>query len=225
MNYSDSHAPEPDWADLIQRFDRPGVQALVLMGSYARGDAGPFSDVDLVRFVAKDCPSLPGCGSHLVDGRLVVVSDARPDEVDAAFIQPEVAVGSIVGLRSGRPLKDPNGFFAAIQKRARAFVWDEAMQARANAYANREMVGWIEEVHKGLEGLRRGDLGRLLNAEYGLSWGLNRLVLVQRGVLLGSDNDFFQAVEDAVGRDSPWARLRRRVFGLGSESPPTSKGG
>ncbi|HIC16720.1 TPA: hypothetical protein EYO77_01260, partial [Candidatus Poribacteria bacterium] len=31
-----------------------------------------------------------------------------------------------------------------------------------DAYASRKMVGWIEEVHKGLEGLRRKDSGRLL---------------------------------------------------------------
>lgn len=211
--------PDPDWSDLVARFDCPEAQALVLMGSCARGDAGPFSDVDLVRFVADTDRAPPDAGSHLIRGRLVVVSDARPGEVEAAFVQPEVAVGSIAGLRSGRSLKDPNGYFARIQDRARAFIWDAGMQARANAYANREMVGWIEEVHKGLEGLRRGDTGRLLNAEFGLSWGLNRLVQVQRGVLLSGDNEFFQAVEDAVGADTTWARLRRQVFGVGTKSP------
>jgi predicted nucleotidyltransferase len=37
---------------LIQRFDKTDVvQALILMGSYARNEAGPHSDIDLVRFV------------------------------------------------------------------------------------------------------------------------------------------------------------------------------
>jgi hypothetical protein len=219
-----------DWQDLIYRFDRPEVKALVLVGSYARGDAHPFSDVDLVRFTTATAPSLPGSGSHLVDGRLVVVSDASPDEVETWFAQPELAVSRIPGLRQGRPLRDHDGYFATLQARADAFVWDQAMQARANAFANGAMVGWVEEVHKGLAGLRSGDVGRLLDAEFGLSWGLNRLVDVQRGVPLVAppggeqwSGDWFQRAEQVIGPQTEWARLRRRVFGVtggGSDAPP-----
>ena len=38
--------------DLAQRFDHPSVLAIALLGSHARGDAGPFSDVDLLRLLA-----------------------------------------------------------------------------------------------------------------------------------------------------------------------------
>jgi len=205
---------------LAQQFAPAGVQAIALMGSYARGDAGPFSDIDLVRFTEETVAAPPGSGSHLIGGSLVVVSDVRPSEVDAWFWRPEVAVNTIAGLRGARPLIDRDGTFAALQDRACAFVWDDAMQARANAYASQQMVGWIEEVHKGLEGLRRGDIGRLLNARFGLSWGLSRVVQVQRGVLLAGDNAFFQEVEAAIGVRSEWARLWRAAFGLESSATP-----
>ncbi|MBI3970043.1 MAG: nucleotidyltransferase domain-containing protein, partial [Chloroflexi bacterium] len=219
---------EEKWHELIRRFDRPEAQALVLVGSYARGDANPYSDVDLVCFTTASVPSLPGSGSHLVDGRLVVVSDAPPDEVETWFVQPELAVSRIPGLWHGRALCDRGGCFAVLQARAHAFVWDVAMQARADAFANQAMVGWVEEVHKGLAGLRSGDVGRLLDAEFGLSWGLNRLVYVQRGVPLvplagGGDwsSDWFEQAEQIVDAESAWARLRRRVFGVAAEAPPT----
>jgi hypothetical protein len=35
--------PSDDWGHLVQRFDRPEALALVLIGSHARGDAGPLS--------------------------------------------------------------------------------------------------------------------------------------------------------------------------------------
>jgi predicted nucleotidyltransferase len=38
---------------LIERFDRPDMKSIVLMGSHARGDAGPYSDVDLARFISE----------------------------------------------------------------------------------------------------------------------------------------------------------------------------
>ena len=74
------------------------------------------------------------------------------------------------------------------------------------------MVGWIEEIHKGLEGLRRNDTGRMLNGRFGCSWGLARVICVQRGLLLSGDNALFEEVIAAVGYDSEWAHLCRTVF-------------
>jgi hypothetical protein len=139
-------------------------------------------------------------------------------EVENWFSAPEEVSNVIGGLRSARPLLDRDQTFARIQARARSFAWDRAMQQKADAWASRQMVGWIEEVHKGLEGLRRNDLGRLLNARHGFSWGLSRVVQVQRGVLLSGDNAFYDELADAVGWDSEWVRLRRITFGIAGEN-------
>lgn len=197
---------------LARRFDAPGVQAIALTGSYARGDAGPFSDVDLLRFVTKDAHDL--AGSHLIDVRLVNVSNVGAAEVDRWFTQPDLAVNVIHGLRFARPMIDRDATFATIQARARSFVWNGDLQRRADAWASVQMVGWAEEAHKGLEGLRHNDVGRLLNARHGLSWGLSGVVQVQRGILISGDNGFFDEVEAVVGPDTEWVRLRRIVFGV-----------
>ncbi|MFO7679368.1 MAG: nucleotidyltransferase domain-containing protein [Chloroflexota bacterium] len=199
---------------LAQRFSLPEVSAIVLMGSYARGDAGPFSDVDLVRFTVAEITDLPGNGSHLIADRLVVVSDVTPAEVEKGFTQPEMAVRMIQGWRNGRSLIDKHNTFSALQQRAHAFQWDDTMQAKANAWASAQMVGWIEEVHKGLEGLRRHDPGRLINAQFGCSWGLARVICVQRGVLLSGDNALVAEVTAVLGEDSTWSGLCRQAFGL-----------
>lgn len=203
---------------LIQRFDRAGVRAIVLMGSYARGQAGPFSDIDLVRFTAAPEPAFPDNGAHSIDGYLVMVSTVAPDDVRAWFERPEAAAENVAGVRQARALLDRDGFFARIQAQARAFVWDAAMQARADTWASAQMVGWAEEAHKGLEGLRRDDVGRLLNARHGCSWGLSHVMQVQRGVLISGDNAFYDEIAEAIGRDSEWARLRRIAFGIEDEA-------
>ena len=207
----------PDFEKLAKQFDHVHAAALVLMGSYARGEAGPYSDVDLVRFTLDDETVPPGGGSHLIDGRLVVVSSVTPSQVEATFTRPEVAVETIQGLRSGQALIDRDGFLRTLQHRATAFQWDEEMQTRANHWASRQMVGWIEEVRKGLEGLCRGDTGRLLHARFGCSWGLARVMCVHRGVLLSGDNALFEEVIASVGHDSAWAHLCRSVYGAGPE--------
>lgn len=203
-----------DFLTLAQRFDAPVVQALVLMGSHARGDAGPYSDVDLVRFVAEGQAELTGAGSHLIAGSLVVVSNVTPSQVEPWFSEPAQAVNTIAGLRTGHALLDRHATFAKLQARAHAFVWTETLQEKADLWASAQMVGWIEEVHKGLEGLRRHDPGRLLNANFGLSWGLSNIMKVQQGVMIAGDNSFFNAVAAAVGVDSLWSQLHAIAFGV-----------
>ncbi len=219
-----------DLAPHIEAWRTDASVAFALLGSYARGDAGYFSDVDVVHFVdddglAEDSRSFliertagggragpsRGCANSSC---LVVRSTATPGQVESWFSEPGQAVNFVAGLREGRPLWDPQGAFGAIRERARRFAWTPALQEKASRLAGQEMVGWIEEVHKGLEGLRRDDTGRLLNARFGLSWGLAWAVRLQRGVLCASDNAFFDDVIDAVGAESEWARLLRRAFGV-----------
>jgi hypothetical protein len=209
---------------LVSHFNATGVQAIALVGSYARGDAGPWSDVDLLRLVEDEAKNPPGSGSHLIDGRLVNVSNVTKADVERCFEQPDEAVVYVPGLRAARLLLDRDGAFAAVQARARSFVWDAEMQRRADVWASRQMVGWIEEAYKGLEGLRRDDIGRLLSAQFGLSWGLSRVVQTQRGIMLTSgDNSFWHEIEADLGADSAWVRRRRRAFGVEevAQTPPT----
>jgi hypothetical protein len=198
---------------LLHRYDGPDVCAFVLMGSHARGDGGPHSDLDLVLFVDASRPEAESV-THLVDGQLIVVSRVTPAQVERWFTEPEAAVTTIVGVRSALPLVDREGYFAAIQGRAHAFTWEREMEARADRWASAMMVGLIEEVHKGLEGLRRQHIGRLLNARFGLSWLLSKTVQVQRGILVNGDNGFYDEVAEAVGVDSRWSQLRRQAFGI-----------
>ena len=212
--------PQPlDTEALVQRFDAPTVRAIVLAGSYARGDQHALSDVDLMLFGGPAHSAPDDTQVHLIDGRLVVVSSIGPAAVEAWFTRPEQAVEVVEGLRRARALVDRNGTFARIQTRAQAFEWDDEMQSKADAWASKELAGQAEEVQKGLAGVRSGDTGRLLNARFGLSWRLSRIVQVQRGVLLSGDNAFFDEVEAAVTDHAEWIRLRRRAFGVEADTP------
>lgn len=200
---------------LVSRFDAHFVHAIALIGSYARGEAGPYSDIDIVCFT--DRTERASCSS-LIDGHLVVVGYVTPAQVESWFSEPEVATNTIMGARQAISLLDRKGYFAEIKRRANAFQWDQVMQGRANRWASAALVGWIEEVHKGLAGLQFNDIGRLLSARFGLSWGLSRVMKVQRGILLTSpDNEFYDAMTRAMERQPEWIRLHRTAFGIENE--------
>lgn len=200
-----------DFNHLATAYVAPGVRAIALFGSHARGDAGPWSDIDLVRFVDGDT-SPPGAGTQLYGERLLNVSNIALPQTEAWFTEPNTACNTIAGLRAARLLYDPDGVFALLQNRGRAFVWDDDMQRRADAWSSTAMVGWIEEAHKGLEGLRRNHVGRLLNARHGLSWGLMGVVQVQRGVLIDGDNSVLDQVCAVLDAES--AGLLHAAFGV-----------
>ena len=223
-----------DFPSCLEDWKTAETVAFALLGSFARGDAGPHSDVDIVRFVNDD--------KHIEDARsfligdsedsgaldddirppncarswLVVRSTVTPGQVESWFTEPGQALNIIVGLRDGRALWDPNGVFSEIQQRAQDFEWTKAHQDKADRLAGKELVGWIEEAHKGLEGLRRNDVGRLLNARFGLSWGLAWVMRLHLAVFTISDNTFFDDVISAVGSERRWAELFRQAFGTAS---------
>ncbi|MCL4834245.1 MAG: nucleotidyltransferase domain-containing protein [Caldilineaceae bacterium] len=208
--------------DLWKQWGSPRPQAIALLGSYARGDAGPFSDVDLLFLLPANAPP-PERTSFLVKEWLVNVNAVGPEQIDDWFTQPEQAVNVVAALRDAVALKDPDGLFADLQRRAYGFTWTGEIQSQADRYASREMVGLSEEAHKGLEGLRRNDVGRLLNARFGLSWLLARVLRVQRGILGHSDNGFYDDLRASLGRESRWSRLLAAAFGvtLSGERPPS----
>lgn len=205
-----------DTGELVRRLSaRAGVRALALMGSHARGDATPLSDVDLVCFV-DGTPREPAL--EVREGRLLAVSEAGPAEVEQWFTSPLKATECIAGVREALALWDPDGLFARIQARARAFAWDERLLRAAGQYASHMLAGLTEEVQKGLQGLAAGDPGRLMNAAFGLSWLLCKALRVQRGILVSGDNTSVLDVIAAVGEGSRWSTLARGAFGTGEAS-------
>jgi hypothetical protein len=202
---------------LIERFDAPEIDALVLMGSYARGAAHQYSDIDLARFTHANGPGRSQAFEGLIDGKLVVVNDLGADAVKEIYTRPDIASSYLAGLRLGRPLVDRNAAFAQLQARAHAFIWDSDMQMKADIWASEALAGWSEDMRKGLAGLITNDIGQLLSARFAGSWGLSRIMQIQRGVLLESGHDFYDAVGSAVGGDSTWVHLRRMAFAIPDE--------
>ncbi len=197
------------------QFDTPKVQAILLVGSFSRGEAGPYSDIDLLRL---GNVALPGAGSHLWQNRLVNVSDADTKTVEAWFTNPEKAVEVVSGLQQARILLEKDGAAKALLERAQAFVWTFELQHEADVWASAQLVGWAEEAHKGLAGLDSGNTGQLLHAQFGLSWGLAKTVRVQRGLLSGGDNAFLAELQKEFA-GTRWLKFLHGAYGLTGFAP------
>ena len=212
--------PDVPIGDLVAEFADADTIGMLLAGSYARGDAMPYSDIDLIRFTSvlpeadADRYTLVYREDHLVSLSTTTV-DAKRTELGRA----ETAIWAVPGLRQARILLDRDSVLAALLQEAQDFRW-EPLQSEANAYASYTVMGLVEEVHKVLGALERTDESAALNATWGLVAGLGRAVIVQRGVLIRTENAYFQQVQEAAGLDSAWAHAFR--VAAGCEAAPTS---
>lgn len=205
---------------LVQRFSGPDVDGLALTGSYARGEATAYSDIDLLRFVVEEpATEHERYRLHVLDGRLVSETTTTIIAKRVELARPEGALWAVEGLRQARILYDRDGALAALVDEARAFSWTAGLRAAAAEYASETLAGLAEEVHKALGALERGADGALLYAALGLQQGVIRAALVAACTLLVTENDFFDAALRLATPDGRWRPLLRIV--LGYDPPPT----
>ncbi|MCE5196290.1 MAG: nucleotidyltransferase domain-containing protein [Negativicutes bacterium] len=198
------------------------IEGIAVMGSYARGDATPYSDLDVICLTKEQAAAIPEPQIDLYHGVYRVIQHSAERDLRLCFADPVRAVYDMIGLRQMRILYDPRGILRRLQQDAYAFVWDETMRQKADAYLNREMLVWQEECYKAMAGVRDKQDGKMLLGLYGLTYGLVKLMLVAKGVLLQSENDFYEQLclaysAEAKGRDL--VEMMGLAFGLADGFP------
>ena len=202
----------------IEKIDSPDVVGIGIVGSYARGQELKYSDVDFDIFVSK----LPESDYDRYtlrywDGKLVSLKYALLDDVRAALTNPRRAVWAAPGLSGMKIVLDKDDSLSALQKAAQEFDWSP-LQPEADKFAAEKIMGCAEEAHKILNGLARGHESAVLYAAWGLVANILEAVAVQRGIMIVSENRYFDLIQDSVGRDSKWTGAFRTAWGLDSTS-------
>lgn len=210
--------PDSYIQSLIEKIDSPEVTGICIVGSHARGQGSKYSDVDVDIFVG----SLPEreydrYTLRYWDGKLVSLKYATLQDERAALNDPRRAIWAAPGLRDMHILLDRTGGLAELKKAAQGFEW-KSLQPAADEFAAEEVMGNAEEVHKILSGLARGHESTVLYATWGLVKNMLEAVAVQRGILITSENRYFDVIQESVGRDTKWVAEFRKAWGLDSTS-------
>ncbi len=209
---------DPFIQSVLEKIDSPNVIGVGIVGSYSRGQENKYSDVDFDIFVNKlpedqyDRYTLRYWDNKLISLKYTLLDDER-----SALTNPRRAIWAVPGLRGMKIILDNDSSLNALQKAAHAFDWS-SLQPVADEYAGEQVMGCAEEVHKILNGLTRGHESTVLYATWGLVKNMLEAVAVQRGILIVSENRYFDLIQDAVGRDSKWTSVFRTSWGLESTS-------
>jgi hypothetical protein len=199
---------------LVSQLDNENTIGVVLGGSFARGEGGLFSDVDIKCYLRQ--PPVNEAETYIMryqEDYLVSVYLTTLEDGYADLRNPRKAIWAVPGLRQMRILLDKDGSIAALKESAQKFTW-ESLQAAADAFASWNLAGFTEEVHKILAGLLQRDESMTFNATLGLTQGLLNTLIVQRGVLVPTENAYFDVAQETAGRESEWTRQFRKAVGL-----------
>jgi hypothetical protein len=198
----------------IERIDAPAVLGIGIVGSYSRGQENKYSDVDFDIFVKELPPSLyERYTLRYWDNKLISLKYTLLDDERAALTNPRRAIWAVPGLRGMKVVLDKNGSMSALQQAAWEFDWS-VLQSAANEFAVEEVMGCAEEAHKILSGLTRQHESTVLYATWGLVKNMLEAVAVQKGIMIVSENRYFDLIQDALGRDSAWTGALRTAWGL-----------
>ena len=187
-----------------------GAEAAVLVGSHARGDAGPESDVDVLAVG-------PRTFSYRLErrGGLLVSMGSRPAEAYRhEMADPGSICTAVPGWRGAVVLHDPEGEAGALIEEARAWTWGP-LGRRCDGWAAEEITALAEEVHKLVAALRAGHRTTAAAQRSGLALRLAQILAVHHRVLYGSENRLWDLVAEAMGEG--WHRTQSAALGLGDE--------
>ena len=203
---------------ILDRIETPDIIGVGIVGSYSRGQEGKYSDVDFDIFVSK-LPENQYDRYTLCywDGKLISLKYTLLEDERSALTNPRRAIWAVPGLRGMKIFLDKDGSLTELQKSAQEFNWS-TVQALADEFAAEQVMHCAEEVHKILNGLTRGHESTVLYAVAGLVWNMLEAVAVQHGILIVSENRYFDLIQDSVGRDSKWTSAFRAAWGLDSSS-------
>jgi hypothetical protein len=182
-----------------------GAEAIVLVGSHARGDASPTSDLDL---------AVVGEGPHHVlelrQGVLVSCGWASADEQRRRLYDPEYLCTHVTGWRSGIILHDPQHIAADIQAESARWSWSLVDEPVGAAVAAR-VTGLAEEVQKLASALAQGLRTAAAVQRSVIALHLPLALALHRRILYPSQNEAWDLVGQA-GTDE-WERTQRAALG------------
>jgi hypothetical protein len=199
---------------LVAELDNDDIAGIILGGSFARGEARPYSDVDIACFV-RDAVKLPQKRFFYRDGRLLSVAATNATDIQSRLTNPERAFLFTAGRR--RVLLDKDGSVTRLMQEIDTFNW-QPLQAAASRNASFYLMIAAELVHKVLNELLSDDELALSYAVASLFSQLTLIVAIQRGVLVKSDSTYYRQIEESIGLDSTWTRYHRIGAGVDAGS-------
>jgi predicted nucleotidyltransferase len=191
---------------LARQYADRGAIAVVLAGSWARGEAHRASDIDMWVLGRR-----AGRSTLERDGFVVHVERTTERLERTRFREPRRVGGSVPGWRDALLVYDPKGVAAKLRAEARRFRWLR-IAARCDRWVAEEITAYAEEVTKVVRALGNGSLETAAVQRNLLVDRLAVVMAVHRRILWGTENELWERVGRRIG--GPWWAAQRKGLGV-----------
>jgi predicted nucleotidyltransferase len=196
--------------ELVQELDHEDIVGITLGGSYARGTATRYSDVDLACFWREGVKPPPKRFLYRQD-KLISIKMTSVTEIRQILKQPHSALFFVSTAR--RLLLDKDGSVARLLAEIDAFRWEDLQEA-ANEQASLWMMLKAEDVQKVLREFEQENAPGLALVITNLVAVLTQLTALCNRTLITNDSTYYQQVQEAAGLDSAWTHFHLIATGL-----------
>jgi hypothetical protein len=193
-----------------QRLAQQGAEAVVLFGSWVRGDTYKESDLDILAIGRG-----PDYRLERFEGFLISISWATVKQHRQAFKDPGKAAGIIPGWRNAAIIYDPRGIAKALKKEAQEWRWD-ALGKNVDKWVAQELTEWTEEVHKLIGNLQLGNKSAASVQRSLLAIYMAPILAVHHRILYDTENQLWDLVSSRMGMK--WAQIQRAALGEGGQN-------
>ena len=194
---------------LVNELNTPDVVGITLGGSYARGGATAYSDIDLACFFQEQA-TLPQKRYLYRGGYLISIASLTTAGVRKRLSRLPDALLMVAGPRI--ILFDKDGSVKQLFQELTLFN-PTSLEQQARGYVSFQVAILAEQAHKILSGWLQNNFLALSYATTKMLLALTEVMMVHYGVLIKNDSSYYQQVQQAVGRTSSWTSLHRQAVG------------
>lgn len=187
-----------------------GAEAVVLFGSWVRGDAYEESDIDIGAIGEG-----PDYRLEQYKGFLVSVSWMNEEQHRQDFRDPGKVGGIIPAWRNAFIVYDPKGVARRLQEEAIRWQWQH-IERQTDRWVAEEITGWAEEVHRLVGNFKLGRRSAAAVQRSALAMKIPPIMAAHLRILYETENRLWDLVSARMGEE--WAHFQRAALGEGDQS-------
>ena len=198
----------------MQEHLSPDIDAIILTGSYVRGDHNEFSDVDIWVFLGRDL-NMDEKDYEVYYHEETLVSLCRGKLITwrEKLDNPMEFSGMYHAIKDARIIYERDAVFSNLQEEIANYSWERIEQKRKETIRD-EIMGFIEELHKVISGMQRADESTMLVGAIGMLLGMSRIMVMHLKLLIRTENEYFARIQESLGMESAWVLAFRELLGL-----------
>lgn len=191
---------------ISNRLAEQEAEAVVLFGSWLRGDAYKNSDLD-IHPIGKG----PYYTLERHENFLVSISWSTATQDRKAFKDPSKAGGIIPAWRNAEIVYDPKGIARTLKEEAHDWRW-EHITKKADKWVAENLTGYAEEVHKLVGNLQLNRASAAAVQRFLLAIYMAPILAVHHRILYDTENRLWDLVSAKMGKQ--WTNLQNTALGI-----------